>query len=97
MENKDIVNFSKFFEEKVNSKLSQFRKEDFGDFFLSEEKEEEIEYLVDTTEEIENREKSVEPEPVFDPPVLKYTCVPPGCAYLLYGGIEYVSPTIVRF
>ena len=69
MENKDIVNFSKFFEEKVNSRLSEFRKEDFGDFFLSEEKEEESEFLVDTTEEVEKKEKSVKPEPAFDPPI----------------------------
>lgn len=75
MENKDIVNFSKFFEEKVNSKLSQFRKEDFGDFFLNEEKQEETDFLVDTTEEIEKVEKSVKPEPAFDPPVNPETFV----------------------
>ena len=36
MENKDIVNFSKFFESDFTSKPSSFKKEDFNDFFLSE-------------------------------------------------------------
>jgi len=71
MENKDVVNFSKFFESDFTSKPSSFKKEDFNDFFISEEteKEEENDFLINTFDEIEKREKSVKPEPVFDPPV----------------------------
>ena len=69
MENKDIVNFSKFFEENLTSKLSEFKKEDFGDFFLNEDTEEKEDYSLDTTKEIEKKEKEVKPEPSFDLPV----------------------------
>jgi hypothetical protein len=69
MENKDIVNFSKFFEENLTSKLSEFKKEDFGDFFLNEDTVEKEDYSLDTTKEIEKKEKEVKPEPSFDPPV----------------------------
>jgi hypothetical protein len=68
MENKDIVNFSKFFEKDESPKSSKFNKDDFKDFFLSEEKDE-LDYYVDTVGDIEKKEKSVKPEPVFDPPV----------------------------
>jgi hypothetical protein len=67
MENLDIVNFSKFFESNLTSKLNDFRKEDFQDFFVEEEitetKEEEISY----PEKIKHEEPKVQ-EP-FDPPV----------------------------
>jgi hypothetical protein len=70
MENKDIVNFSKFFESDFTSKSSSFKKEDFNDFFLSEEVEkDDDEFLVNTVDEIEKKEKSVKPEPSFVPPV----------------------------
>lgn len=69
MENKDIVNFSKFFETDFNKKTNSFKKEDFNDFFLNEDTEDESEFLVDTVDEIEKKEKSVKPEPAFDPPV----------------------------
>jgi hypothetical protein len=68
MENKDIVNFSKFFESDFTSRSTSFNKEDFSDFFLNEESDEN-EPLVDTIPEIEKKEKEVKPEPVFDPPV----------------------------
>jgi hypothetical protein len=67
MENNDIVNFSSFFERKTDKKLSEFKKEDFSDFFVMES--EDSEPALDTTKEIEKKEKSVEPEPAFDPPV----------------------------
>lgn len=67
MENIDIVNFSSFFDKKNDSKLNNFKKEDFEDFFLNESEDEE--YSIDNTKEIEKREKSVKPEPSFDPPV----------------------------
>ena len=70
MENKDIVNFSKFFESDFTSKPSSFKKEDFNDFFLSEKAEkEDDDFLVNTVDEIEKKEKFVKPEPSFDPPV----------------------------
>jgi len=70
MENKDIVNFSKFFESDFTSKPSSFKKEDFNDFFLSEKAEkEDDDFLVNTLDEIEKKEKSVKPEPAFNPPV----------------------------
>jgi hypothetical protein len=70
MENKDIVNFSKFFESDFTSKPSSFKKEDFNDFFLSEEAEkEDDDFLVNTLDEIEKKEKSVKREPAFSPPV----------------------------
>jgi hypothetical protein len=71
MENKDIVNFSKFFESDFTSRPNKFSKEDFKDFFLTEEegKEKEEEYAINTVDEIEKKEKSVKPEPAFDPPV----------------------------
>jgi len=70
MENKDIVNFSKFFESDFSPKSTSFNKEDFKDFFLEEkEKEEKEEFFVNTVDEIEKKEKSVKPEPSFDPPV----------------------------
>lgn len=69
MENKDIVNFSKFFESDFTSKPSSFKKEDFNDFFLNEETEKEEDFLVNTIDEIEKKEKSVKPEPAFNPPV----------------------------
>ena len=69
MENKDIVNFSKFFESDFTSKPSSFKKEDFNDFFLNEETEKEEDFLVNTIDEIEKKEKSVKPEPSFNPPV----------------------------
>jgi hypothetical protein len=68
MENKEIINFSKFLGEKP-TKLSDFNKENFKDFFLPEEKEEKIDYLVDTTDEFEEKEKEVDLDPSFDPPV----------------------------
>lgn len=61
MENKDIINFSKFFESELTSKLSQFSKESFSEFFINEDSEEE-------KPEIHVPEVS-EPEPPFDPPV----------------------------
>jgi hypothetical protein len=67
MENIDIVNFSSFFDKKNDSKLNNFKKEDFTDFFLTESEDEE--YSIDNTKEIEKREKSVKPEPSFVPPV----------------------------
>ena len=70
MENKDIINFSEFFDTDKPSKLNSFKKEDFSDFFLTEEaKKGEDDYLVNTFDEIEKKEKSVKPEPVFNPPV----------------------------
>jgi len=69
MENKDIVNFSKFFESDFTSKPTSFKKEDFNDFFLSEEVEKEDDFLVNTVDEIEKKEKSVKPEQAFNPPV----------------------------
>lgn len=54
MKNKDIINFSKFFEGKSNPKLSAFDKNEFKDFFVGEEKDE--------TEKIKDT-------PEFDPPV----------------------------
>ena len=69
MENKDIVNFSKFFESDFTKKKNSFKKEDFNDFFLNEDAEDESEFLVDTVDEIEKKEKSVKPEPAFNPPV----------------------------
>jgi len=70
MENKDIINFSEFFDTDKPSKLNSFKKEYFSDFFLTEEaKKEEDDYLVNTFDEIEKKEKSVKPEPAFDPPV----------------------------
>jgi hypothetical protein len=70
MENKDIINFSEFFDTGKPSKLNSFKKEDFSDFFLTEEvKKEDDDYLVNTFDEIEKKEKSVKPDPVFDPPV----------------------------
>ena len=69
MENKEIINFSKFFEKKPSSKLSEFTKYNFKDFFLSEEKDEKTDYLVDTTDEIEEKENEVDVDPSFDPPV----------------------------
>lgn len=69
MENKDIVNFSKFFETDFTKKTNSFKKEDFNDFFLNEDAEDESEFLVDTVDEIEKKEKSVKPEPAFNPPV----------------------------
>lgn len=68
MENKDIVNFSKFFEEDFTSKPKNFNKEDFKDFFLTED-EEKKDYAVNTFDEIEKEEKKVKPDPAFDPPV----------------------------
>jgi hypothetical protein len=54
MKNKDIVNFSKFFESDFTSKPSSFKKEDFNDFFLAEEAEKEDDkFLVNTFDEIE--------------------------------------------
>lgn len=67
MENNDIVNFSSFFERKSDKKLTEFKKEDFNDFFVVES--EDSEPALDTTKEIEKKEKSVKPEPAFDPPV----------------------------
>ena len=69
MENKDIVNFSKFFETDFTKKKNSFKKEDFNDFFLNEDAEDESEFLVDTVDEIEKKEKSVKPDPAFNPPV----------------------------
>ena len=69
MENKDIVNFSKFFDTDFTKKKDSFKKEDFNDFFLNEDAEDESEFLVNNVDEIEKKEKSVKPEPVFDPPV----------------------------
>ena len=69
MENKDIVNFSKFFDTDFTKKRDSFKKEDFNDFFLNEDAEDESEFLVNNVDEIEKKEKSVKPEPVFDPPV----------------------------
>ena len=70
MENKDIINFSKFFESDFTSKPTSFKKEDFNDFFLTEETEEKKDdFLVNTVKDIEKKEKAVKPEPVFDPPV----------------------------
>ena len=58
MENKDIINFSKFFESDFSTP-SSFKKEDFNDFFLSEEVEkEDDEFLINTFDEIEEREKA---------------------------------------
>ena len=69
MENKDIVNFSKFFETDFTKKKNSFKKEDFNDFFLNEDAEDESEFLVNNVDEIEKKEKSVKPEPAFNPPV----------------------------
>jgi hypothetical protein len=69
MENKEIVNFSKFFESDFTKKKNSFKKEDFSDFFLNEDAEDESEFLVDTVDEIEKKEKSVKPDPAFNPPV----------------------------
>ena len=69
MENKDIVNFSKFFDTDFTKKRDSFKKEDFNDFFLNEDAEDESEFLVNNVDEIEKKEKSVKPEPAFDPPV----------------------------
>lgn len=55
MENKEIVNFSKFFESKKNSNLSEFKKENFQDLFLSEE--------IEPLDEKETKEKT---EPQVD-------------------------------
>ena len=69
MENKDIVNFSKFFDTDFTKKRDSFKKEDFNDFFLNEDAEDESEFLVNNVDEIEKKEKSVKPEPAFNPPV----------------------------
>jgi hypothetical protein len=69
MENKDIVNFSKFFERNSTTKLSEFKKENFEDFFLRENNESDDEFSLDTTKEIEKEESKVKPLPSFDPPV----------------------------
>jgi hypothetical protein len=69
MENKEIINFSKFFESDFTKKKNSFKKEDFSDFFLNEDAEDESEFLVDTVDEIEKKEKSVKPDPAFNPPV----------------------------
>jgi hypothetical protein len=69
MENKDIVNFSKFFETDFTKKKNSFKKEDFNDFFLNEDAEDESEFSVNTVDEIEKKEKSVKPDPAFNPPV----------------------------
>jgi len=69
MENKDIVNFSKFFDTDFTKKRNSFKKEDFNDFFLNEDAEDESEFLVNNVDEIEKKEKSVKPEPAFNPPV----------------------------
>jgi hypothetical protein len=58
MENKDIINFSKFFGDKPAQKLSTFKKEDFEDFFVNEEVEEE-----------DDKKSDVKDIPEFDPPV----------------------------
>jgi hypothetical protein len=58
MENKDIINFSKFFGDKPTQKLSTFKKEDFEDFFVNEEVEEE-----------DDKKSDVKDIPEFDPPV----------------------------
>lgn len=66
MENNDIVNFSKFFEGKSTSKLGEFRKEDFADFFIEDE-------VNESKEEIKSPDKHKHEEPKiqepFDPPV----------------------------
>ena len=69
MENKDIVNFSKFFDTDFTKKRDSFKKEDFNDFLLNEDAEDESEFLVNNVDEIEKKEKSVKPEPAFNPPV----------------------------
>jgi hypothetical protein len=59
MENKDIINFSKFFGDFTNPKLSSFSKEDFKDFFINEEEEPKEEKKAEVVKDI----------PEFDPPV----------------------------
>lgn len=62
MNNKEIINFSEFFEGEPSPKLSQFNKDDFKDFFISEEVQEE-------KKPKSEKKTEVKPEPVFDPPV----------------------------
>lgn len=72
MENKDIINFSKFFESDFTSKTNTFRKEDFADFFLNDEEldqenESKDEMDFDASKIFKNEEPEVQ-EP-FNPPV----------------------------
>lgn len=67
MENKDIINFSEFFDNKSKKKVTEFSKDNFKDFFLKEEKEDEP--SVDTMKDIEKKEKEVITDPSFDPPI----------------------------
>lgn len=60
MSEKEIINFSKFFEDELTTKLSQFSKEDFSEFFTNEEVEEKPKL---------HKPEVAEPEPPFDPPV----------------------------
>jgi hypothetical protein len=60
MNQKDIINFSKFFETELTSKLSQFSKDDFSEFFVNEESDQEVEI---------HKLEVAESEPPFDPPV----------------------------
>jgi len=72
MENKDIINFSKFFESDFTSKTNTFKKEDFADFFLNDEEldqenESKDEMEFDPSTIFKNEEPKVQ-EP-FNPPV----------------------------
>jgi len=63
MENNGIINFNDFFKSN-DSKKSNFKKEDFNDFFLSEESDSITESLAnEEAMEIENQEE----QPAYDP------------------------------
>jgi len=72
MNKKEVINFSEFFGDKPQSKLSKFNKDDFKDLFIEESKEEtevinslpqEVEELIDEIDLID------EPLEEFNPPV----------------------------
>ena len=67
MENSDIINFSKFFEGNYTSKLGEFKKENFQDFFIDEEEIEESKEENVAPKKFKQEEPKVQ-EP-FNPPV----------------------------
>lgn len=72
MNKKEVINFSEFFGDKPQSKLSKFNKDDFKDLFIEESKEETqvINKLPDEVEDIVDEIKSeFEPTEEFNPPV----------------------------
>jgi len=66
MENRNIIKFSKFIENNFNKKTS-FSEE--KNVFENKTENSKDDFLVNTVDEIEKKEKLVKPDPSFDPPV----------------------------